>query len=409
MCKVGCHLMDHISASEARNLALAAQGFGRPRTRSASKGELLETLRTMAIVQLDSVNVVHRSHYLLFFARLGAYERPTLDALLNDRSLTFEQWGHQASVMPIEQFPVLRHRWEQHVRWDPEIKRVEREHPGLVQRVFEQVRGAGNLTVSGLESGRERSGPWWGYGPGKVVLEALFRKGQLAVSRTSNFARVYELPESAFSPAVLTTPAIDVHEAHRQLLLSAARAHGVGTDRDLADYFRLGLTEARPRLAELVESGDLSMVTVEGWAGTAYAPADAATPPAVQTRALLSPFDPLVWDRARAERLFGFRYRIEIYTAKPKRIHGYYVMPFLLGNQLVGRVDLKANRQERVLEVFGSYAEEGHDPELIAPELAAELQSLARWLGLDSVRVHDRGDLANQLALAADPVGHAAE
>ncbi|MBA4180261.1 MAG: cytoplasmic protein [Anaerolinea sp.] len=395
--------MDSISADEARNLALAAQGFGRARPSAVTGENLLATLRTMAVVQLDSVNVVLRSHYLPFFARLGAYDRAALDSILNDRSLAFEQWGHQASVMPLEHFPLLRHRWEQHVHWNRALEHLDAEHPGLVDNVLDQVRGRGSLTISEIEGRGERQGPWWGYGPGKIALEAHFRRGALAVSRAANFSRVYQLAARVFDPALLSRPVMEAPEAHREMLRIAARAHGIGTARDLADYFRLKLTEARPRLAELVDDGTLETVAVEGWTEPAYVPSGPSAPPPVHARALLSPFDPVVWDRARTERLFGFRYRIEVYTPQAKRVHGYYVMPFLLGNQLVGRVDLKANRQARVLEVFGSYAEEGHVPESFAPDLAAELKHLSTWLGLDSVRVRDRGDLAPALA-RGDPV-----
>jgi hypothetical protein len=394
-------LMESVSIEEARNLALAAQGFGRPRPGSVTEVHLLELLRTFAVVQLDSVNVVQRSHYLPFFARLGAYDRTALDRLLNDRALTFEQWGHMASVMPIEHFPLLRHRWEQHSHWRSEVERLEREHPGLVDGVLEQVRTRGSLTISELEGGGERRGPWWGYGPGKIALEAHFRNGTLAATRTANFSRVYQVAERVFHPALFSEPLMKPADAHRDLLAIAARAHGIGTDRDLADYFRLTLQEARPRLAELVEQGALETVAVEGWTAPAYVLAGVFPSSPVHARALLSPFDPVVWDRARTERLFGFRYRIEIYTPQAKRVHGYYVMPFLLGNQLAGRVDLKANRKESILEAFGAYVEDGHEPGAVAPALAAELQRLAEWLGLSAVRVHARGNLAGELARAA--------
>lgn len=393
--------MESVSIEEARNLALVAQGFGLPRASEGGQIDLLNTLRTMAIVQLDSVNVVQRSHYLPFFARLGAYDRDALDRLLNDRALSFEQWGHMASVMPIEHFQLLRHRWELQPFWRAEVHRLELDHPGLFEAVLEQVRARGSLTISELEGRGERRGPWWGYGPGKIALEAHFRGGTLAATRTANFSRLYHLAERVFHSALLSEPLVKPAEAHRQMLTVAARAHGIGTTRDLADYFRLTVSQARPRLAELVDAGVLAAVAVEGWAEQAYVLSGTTAAALVHARALLSPFDPVVWERARTERLFGFRYRIEVYTPQPKRVYGYYVMPFLLGNELVGRVDLKANRKEGVLDVLGSYVEQGRAPGAVAPGLAAELQHLAHWLGLSTLRVHGRGNLAGDLARAA--------
>ena len=397
--------MDAISLEDARNLALHAQGFGRHRRPSpVARADLLAVLRKMAIVQLDSVNVVQRSHYLPFFARLGAYDRPTLDELLNDRRLTFEQWGHMASVMPIEHFGLLRHRWQGKPHWVSELAAA---HPNALDSVLDHVRARGALTISDIEDRGERRGPWWGYGPEKLALEAHFHRGTLAASRTPTFSRVYSLPELVFPPELLNEPPMPTPAAQRELLRMAAGAHGIGTARDLADYFRIPLSQARPRLGELVDDGNLTPVAVEGWKEPAFVLATAAVPPPVKARALLSPFDPVVWDRARTERLFGFTYRIEIYTPKPKRIFGYYVMPFLLGNRLVGRVDLKANRNERTLEVFGSYLERGEQPQAVATALADELRDLATWLGLDAVRVHERGDLAASLPAATLVQGRA--
>jgi len=269
-----------------------------------------------------------------------------------------------------------------------------------VEMVYEQVAADGPLAASELEDGGEKGGPWWGWRDGKLAIEYLFVTGRVtAAGRRGTFERVYDLPERVIPAEVLARPTPGEHEAHRQLLMLSARSLGVATDRDLADYFRLKLTAARPRLAELVEAGSLVPVEVEGWPANqrAYLHPEAGFPRRVDAAALLSPFDSLVWERDRTERVFGMRYRIEVYTPPPKRVHGYYVLPFLLGDELVARVDLKADRQSSTLRVPGAHTEPPHEPRAIAGPLAERLRSMAGWLELERVAVEDRGDLATTL------------
>jgi uncharacterized protein YcaQ len=273
--------------------------------------------------------------------------------------------------------------------------RIQRHLPDdYVDAVLDEVRARGPIAASDLSDGGQKSGPWWGWSKGKGALERLFYTGRLtSAGRGPNFERRYDLPERVLPAAVLDAPTPPVEEAHRQLLVRAARHHGVGTARDLADYFRIGLTTARPRFQELVEAGALLPVQVGDWKEIAYLHPEARRPRRVGAHALLSPFDSLIWERSRAERLFGVRIRIELYTPAPKRIHGYYVLPFLLGHAIVARVDLKADRKASRLLVQGAYVEDGHSEDVAIP-LAAELRSMATWLGLDDVEVKPRGDLA---------------
>lgn len=350
------------------------------------------------MLQIDSVNVLVRSYELPLFARLGPYPRPLLTDLIERRRELFEYWAHEASFVPIELHPLLRWRMEAagtnswgHMAW------VQRDLPEYVTAVLAEVGDRGPIAASELLDGGEKSGPWWGWSKGKAALERLFWAGQItSAGRGPNFERRYDLPERVLPAAVLDAPTPSIEEAHRQLLLRAARHHGVGTARDLADYFRIKVTTARPRLQELVEDGALVPVQVGDWKEIAYLHPEARRHRRINAHALLSPFDSLVWERSRAERLFGVKIRIELYTPAPKRIHGYYVLPFLLGDAIVARVDLKSDRNASRLLVQGSYAEDGHGEEVAIP-LAAELRAMATWLGLDDVEVKLRGDLARAL------------
>jgi uncharacterized protein YcaQ len=334
--------------------------------------------------------VLVRSCELPLFARLGPYPRPLLTDLIERRRELFEYWAHEASFVPVELHPLLR--------WRMEAAKIQRHLPDdYVAAVLEEVRGRGPIAASELSDGGEKSGSWWGWSKGKGALERLFWAGELtSAGRGPNFERRYDLPERVLPAAVLDAPTPPVEEAHRQLLLRAARHHGVGTARDLVDYFRIGLTTARPRLHELVEKGALVPVQVGDWKEIAYLHPDARRPRRINAHALLSPFDSLIWERSRAERLFGVRIRIELYTPAPKRVHGYYVLPFLLGDAIVARVDLKSDRKASRLLVQGAYTEDGHGDDVAIP-LAAELRSMATWLGLDDVEVKPRGDLAPAL------------
>jgi hypothetical protein len=388
--------MERLSADEARRAAVAAQGFGHPRPRAPVAADLERVIQRIGLVQIDSVNVLERSHYLPLFSRLGPYRRTDLDSLAYRGRRIFEQWGHMASFVQAAHYGLMRHRMEAR-KPSQEVLRIEKERPGYIAAVLDEVRQRGPLTVSDLEDGGERTGPWWGYSAGKVALEWHFLKGNLAVAERRNFARVYDLPERVFPHEVLQQPPLEEAEAHREMLRIAAQAHGVGTARDLADYFRINVLKARPRLEELADTGEIQRVEVEGWREPGYAARQVEIPHRIEARALLSPFDSVVWERDRIERIFGFRYRIEIYTPEPQRRYGYYVLPFLLGDRLAGRVDLKADRQRSVLMVRGSYAEPGERKSEVASAMSEEFDSMAAWLELERVSVGARGNLARDL------------
>jgi len=361
-------------------------------------------LGRVGAVQIDSVNVLVRSHYLPLFSRLGPYPVELLEraAYRAPRDL-FEYWGHEASLLPVATQPLFR--WRMHraanEAWGG-MRRIQRERPGYVEAVLEEVRARGPMGAAELEDGvrPRRSGPWWDWHDAKRALEWLFWSGRVTSAGRRGFERLYDLPERVLPAAVLATPTPDEAGAQRELLRVSARALGVATERDLRDYFRLGTAEARARVAELVEAGELLPVSVEGWRQRAYLDPAARVPRRVRARALLSPFDSLVWERGRTERLFGMEFRLEIYVPAQKRVHGYYVLPFLLGDALAARVDLKAERAAGVLRVRAAWGQDGHAPDGVAGELVAELRSMAGWLGLERVEADDRGDLAPSLRRA---------
>jgi len=391
-----------MSRRDARRVALAAQGFTDPRPRGrVDRRAFRRVLDRLATVQLDSVNVVARSHELVFFARLGPYDRAALSRWLWGSREVFEYWGHEASVHPVERQPLLRWRMAGEHAWGG-VRRVARDNPELVAAALAEVAERGPVVIGDLEVHRAspRTESWWGWGEGKRVVEHLFHTGEVTAVRRNGFSRAYLLPERWLPAEVLGAPTPDEADARRQLLLVAARAHGVGTARDLADYYRLNVPAAAPLLAELAADGSLLPVRVEGWRQPAYLHPEAHLPRRrLRTRALLSPFDSLIWERQRTERLWDFAYRIEIYTPAAKRVHGYYVLPFLLDEALVGRVDVKAERRAGVLRVRAAWAEDGvADRERVAAELAAELAAMAAWLGLgEGVAVDRRGSLAPEL------------
>ncbi|HEX4016008.1 MAG TPA: crosslink repair DNA glycosylase YcaQ family protein [Frankiaceae bacterium] len=367
------------------------------------------------LLQIDSVSALVRSHYLPLFSRLGPYDRAALDKLAwpaRGPRHFFETWAHEASLMPVEYEPLLRWRKARALHhegiWGGP-SRLAQERPELVAGLLERVRREGPLSASEVTAPRERTpGAMWDWSDEKRALEWLFVTGQLHVSsRRSSFERLYDVPEHVLPAAVLDAPTPPEAEARAQLLIHAAEALGVATLGDLADYFRMTVPTARPVVAELVASGELVLTAVEGWKQPAYVRTDAAVPRRLSARALLTPFDPVVWERSRAERLFDFDYRIEIYTPAVKRVYGYYVLPFLLGDTLVARVDLKADRTRGVatLHVKGAFAEPGADLGAVAPELAAELAEMARWLVLADIVVDERGDLAPELRRALAVAG----
>jgi hypothetical protein len=397
-------MKDTLTAGEARRIALAAQGFGGPRDGEVGKRQLTKVFERLGVVQIDSVNVVSRTHYLPAYSRLGAYPRPLLEeiAWAKKRPL-FEYWAHEASLLPLASQPLFRWRMQDAhdgVGTWKGIARFLRERRDFVDRVLHEIRDRGPLAASELEMGHKGEGGWWGWSEAKRAVECLFWTGELTTAtRRGTFERVYGLPEKVLPGAVLNAPTPDRADAHRDLYRQAARAMGIATAKDLRDYFRMPVEGAKDRLAELVEAGDLLPVTVKGWREAAYLDPAARRPRRIAHEALLSPFDNLIWFRERTERMFGVRYRIEIYTPAEKRQHGYYVLPFLEGDALTARVDLKSDRKAGVLIVQASHAEPWASDETPV-RLAAELKRMAGWLGLETVRVERRGDLAGALAAA---------
>jgi uncharacterized protein YcaQ len=398
-----------MSAAQARRIALAAQGFADRRpTGAVNARHVRRVLDKIAILQIDSVNVFSRAHYLPVFARLGPYPHDVLDRMTGytakpRRSELFEYWGHAASLVPNHMHPLLRWRMQRaHLEPWPAIRRIAKDNPGLLEDVIQLITEQGPITAgdTGIPRPAPRPGHMWNWHDGKVALEYLFYEGRVTTAKRVNFERYYDLTERILPAEVLAMPTPTEAEAKRELIRASARALGVATEPDLRDYFRISHATSKAAVAELVATGELIPVDVVGWDAPAFLWHEARRPRSVPARALLSPFDSLVWFRERTERLFGFHYRIEIYTPEPKRQFGYYVLPFLLGDTLAGRVDLKADRQAGVLRVQSAWIELGHDPHYVADELAAELVVTASWLGLDDIEVKPRGDLAKELAVA---------
>ncbi|MEM9614636.1 MAG: crosslink repair DNA glycosylase YcaQ family protein [Actinomycetota bacterium] len=388
--------MRRLSLAAARRMALAAQGFCDPRpTGAPTVRHFRRVMDRMTVLQLDSVNVLCRSHYLPVLARLGPYDRDKLDRFLYHSGENWEYLTHEASITSQALHPYMRWRMAS-VRWRAGAN-LEKERPAYVQAVRDEVVEHGPLSVKQLQDPGRRTGPWWGQSKGKVALEWLYASGRLAIShRDQQFITHYDLPERVIRLEHLEARAVDDVDAHRHLLMLAARSMGVATVTDLADYVRLRNPVARPLVADLVAEGALEPMEVEGWDEPGLVHPEAKRPRAVPGRTLLSPFDPVVWCRDRALRLFDFHYRIEIYVPEPKRVFGYYVLPFLLDGELAARVDLKADRKARVLRVQGSYAEPDVDAEVdgVADNLADALTEMAGWLDLDGVEVMPKGDLA---------------
>jgi uncharacterized protein len=353
-------------------------------------------------LQIDSVNVLARAHLLTLFARLGAFA-PTLleDAAYRRRELV-EYWAHEAAFIPVAAHPLFRHRM---ARFATDLRgqrgALARDEPGYLEAVLAELAERGPLQASELSDPGNRAGPWWGWSKGKLALEHLFAVGEIAVAERRGFARVYDLIDRVLPAEVLAEPTPSCDDARRALLLRAAAQQGVGTAADLADHYRLRPKAARPLLAAMAEEGAVEEVAVQGWGEPAYVLPGARAPRRVPDARLLCPFDPVVWCRPRLERLFGFHYRIEIYVPAARRRHGYYVLPFLLGDRMVGRVDLKAERGEGRLIVRGAWAEPAARKSEVAAALCGELALLAQWLGLSDVAVEDRGDLASHLRGAA--------
>lgn len=396
---------DTLSLAAARRIALAAQGLSKPRKPSpVGARQLLALVDRLNLHQIDSVNVLARAHYMPAFSRLGPYPTEALDGLAwGKKRRLFEYWAHEASLLPFDLQPLLRWRMARAERgqgtWRS-IAHFAHERREEVDAVLKRIAQEGPLAASDFESKSE--GGWWGWSEPKRILEWLFWSGQLTTAtRRASFERVYDVPERVLPAAILAAPTPSEADAHRALLEHSARALGIATATDLRDYFRLSPVDAKPRIDELVEDGTLIPIRVRGWRDLAYRHRDAKRPRRAEAQALLSPFDPLVWARDRTERLFGMRYRIEIYTPAHKRVHGYYVLPFLLRDRLAARVDLKADRKARKLRVEAAHAEPAA-PADTAERLADELRLMADWLGLEQVSVPGRGDLAATLLQALE-------
>jgi uncharacterized protein len=402
-------MSDSLSLAQARRIALAAQGFADPLpTGTVDLRHLRRVLRRIGLLQMDSVNVLVRAHYLPLYSRLGPYPPALLDraAYRPPRDL-FEYWGHEASLLPVPLQPAMRWRMAQDHSWRG-VTRLSRQQPDLVRWVHDEVRAKGPVTAAEIEQDVPvRTDSWgWNWSDVKTALEWLFWRGEvLASRRTSTWARVYDVPERVLPRDVLDAPTPAPADAQRELVRVAAAALGVAAEPELRDYFRLSPGAARAAIADLVDAGELRPVTVAGWRRPAYLHAQARLPRRIEAATLVSPFDPLVWERGRTERLFGFRYRIEIYVPAAQRVYGYYVLPFLLGDRLVARVDLKADRAAGVLRVPAAWlepsgAEDHPEPGAVAEALAVELHRLAGWLGLSAVAAPEGGDLGRPLAAA---------
>lgn len=389
---------EKLSAAGARRIALAAQGFGGSRPATVGTRQLNLLLERLGVLQIDSVNVFERSHYLPVVARLGPYDKALLDRLtLRAKAPYLEYWAHVATFVPRADWPLwewrrarMRGKYAAAGTWFA-------EHPDTVRFVLDELAANGPMAASDIDHvDNKRRGPWWGLSDVKEALEYLFLFGDVVTAGRKGFERVYALPDRILSPGLLAER-VDADDAQRELVRRAVRAHGVGTVKDIADYYRLRVDVTKARLAELVDAGEVLPVRVEGWAAPAFLAAGARIPRRIETAALLSPFDPVVWERDRALRMFGFHYRIEIYTPAPKRVYGYYTLPALVDEQLVGRVDLKSDRQNGILRVQSAWREEGA-PAGAEERLVPVLRELAAWQGLGGITVADRGDLARDLA-----------
>jgi uncharacterized protein YcaQ len=381
---------ERITLASARRIALAAQGFGKPRPEIPKRAHLLRNVARLGLHQIDSVNVLARAHYLPAFSRFGPYDRSLLDRAAwgpkRERRL-FEYWAHEASLLPLEMHPLLRWRMAQAERGEigwGSLRAYARERRGEADEVLARIAAEGPLAASDFEDGKGQGG-WWRWGEAKRALEWLFWAGRITTAtRRASFERVYDLPERVIPTDILAIPTPSEADAQRALVEHAAEALGIATETDLRDYFRLRPAEASRAVAALAEEGLLLPVAVQGWRKPAWLHRSARRPRRIRGQALLAPFDPLVWERARTERLLGFRYRIEIYTPAEKRIHGYYVLPFLMDERLAARVDLKADRRRSRLMVQGVTLEPDAPPET-SERLDREIGLVAQWLGLEAV------------------------
>jgi uncharacterized protein len=404
--------MASLTAAQARRVAVAAQGFTEPKPAGPiTRAHLKRLISRIQVLQLDSVSVAVRAHYAPVFSRLGPYDREVLDRAAwgpRPSRLLAEYWAHEAALMAVDDWPLLRWRMRQyrHGRWGSHIVKA---NPRLVEEVVAAVAELGPSTAGQIEAHlaaepRVKKGSWWSRSDTKWVAEALFASGVLTTGTRVGFARHYDLVERVLPASVLARE-VDDEQAVRELTLRAATALGIGTEADIRDYFRLAAQQVKPALAGLVAAGEVDRVDVDGWSAPAYLRSGRTVPRLDRGTALLCPFDPLIFFRPRVERLFQFVYRIEIYTPAPKRQYGYYVWPLLVDGRLVARVDLKADRAAGTLRVVGAFGESDTPRSRVAAALAGELESMAAWLGLGGFTVSGRGDLAGELRAAAKRAG----
>jgi uncharacterized protein len=420
--------MIELSLADARRIALSAQGFGARRPATPRLPHVRAVARRLHALQIDTVNALTRAHYLPAYSRLGRYPVAALDRLTNEtHELVETRVGHQASFVPTELTPLLRWRWEEPSQaW----RRAWRHtlDPAYVADVERQVVSNGPISLADLEDPRRRTKPkpheltirrrdgqpyaesslaWGRPSDGKTVLDGLVAEGRLTLAGRRGAERLYDLTERVLPASVLEAPTPPAADARRELVRLASSALGVATAADLANYFGLKTTEVRVALRELVDGGAVAEARVEGWKAPAFLATGVKAPKPVRARALLGPFDSLTWSRDRTQRLFGFAFSFEIYVPEPKRRYGYYVLPLLLAEALVARVDLKADRPNKLLVVQAAHGEPGHEPATVVPALADELRQLADWLTLDGVEVKERGDLAKPLrrVLHLEPFG----
>jgi uncharacterized protein YcaQ len=395
---------DAINLKQARRIALTAQGLSgnQPEPKATRWSTLGRTIDDLNLLQIDSVNVLSRSHYLPLFSRLGSYDRDVLDAhTLGDRKRKcFEYWAHEASFLPHRFQPLLRWRMDDARNGQGIYKgltQFAKEKPQVLDRTLEKVRQEGPLRPRDFGQPAVRSGEWWGWNEHKTALEYLFWTGDVTTAKRDGFERVYDVPDRVLPQDALDAPTPDRADAMRELARQSARALGIATETDIRDYFRLPVQCARQAVQELAEEGDIAQVQVAGWSKPAYVWKDARPARKFDRATVLSPFDPLVWNRDRAHRLFGFHYRIEIYTPAPKRQFGYYVLPILVGEDLVGRLCMKADRQASILRINAAWHEDDMPPGPVAEAISPTLKQMAGWLGLERVEVSDRGNLAKAL------------
>ena len=392
-------MIDSVSPTQARRIALAAQGFGRPARAATGIRQLGALIDRLGLLQLDSVNVYERSHYLPVFARLGHFDKAQLDRLtFAPRARYTEYWAHEAAIIPMSRRPLFQWRMDAfRARYEADPGHWVHANRGMLDWLRAELAEKGPLPASRIEhDANKRRGSWWEWSDVKRGLEVLFALGEVVSDGRTRFERSYALAEQRVPAEVLETRVAQA-DAVRELMSLSARAHGIGTLGDLADYYRIKQAPAKAAVNDLVDSGELLPVSVAGWKQQAWLHRDARIPRAMSASALLSPFDPVVWARPRAERMFDFHYRIEIYTPAEKRVFGYYSLPVLVDDRVVGRIDLKNDRQNRVLRVQSAWREE-HAPAGIEQRIVPLLESARDWQGLDSIEVVDRGDLARDLA-----------